>query len=138
MKKIEVVCGVLILDGMCLIARRNTQECNGTFEFPGGKVEKGETKEEALIREFEEELEIHIEDIQFLERNIDRRSDKEIDLTCFTCRARKKPTKSNAHSELIWTTPDRIYDYDFFKADQILVKKLQENWECLNLKKPKY
>lgn len=52
---IEVVCGALIQQGKVLIARRNYGSSKGMYEFPGGKVEKNETKEEALIREMKEE-----------------------------------------------------------------------------------
>jgi 8-oxo-dGTP diphosphatase len=57
---IEVVCGVLIQNGKCLIARRNYGSSKGFYEFPGGKVESNETKEEALKREWKEELGIEI------------------------------------------------------------------------------
>ena len=56
MNKLNVVCGALVIDGKVMIAQRNYGSSKGFFEFPGGKVEKSETKEEALIREWKEEL----------------------------------------------------------------------------------
>ena len=68
MKKIKVVCGVLVQDGKVLIAQRATGDSIGKFEFPGGKVESGESNEEALIREFKEELEKLLESEGVLDR----------------------------------------------------------------------
>lgn len=126
---IEVVCGVLIRDGQCLIASRKTGPHQGTFEFPGGKVEAGETKEDALRREWQEECGIPIEKIRFLKESTDVQQD--VALTCFTCSAKEKPTCHPVHSRLIWTTPDHIYDYPFFEADRVLVDALQEQWSAL-------
>lgn len=129
MNKIDVVCGALIKNGQVMIAQRNYGSAKGKFEFPGGKVEKGETKEEALIREFKEECEIDLLNVEFLETNIDYQDDNEIHLTCFICTCEKIPTKPIVHSQFIWTTPDHIYAYDFFESDRVLVEKLKLNWE---------
>lgn len=135
---LNVVCGVLIIDEKVMIARRSYGSAKGTFEFPGGKVEENETKEEALIREFKEECHIDIEKVQYLESSFDIQ-EEEISLTCFTCTAKKKPVDLIAHDQYIWTTPDHIYDYPFFKSDEKLVEALKENWECLKRQmKPKY
>lgn len=65
-KTIEVVCGALVKDGRVLIARRVSDVADGWYEFPGGKIEPGETAQEALIREWQEEMGIRIRDIQYL------------------------------------------------------------------------
>ena len=67
----------------------------------------------------------------FMMCNIDYQDGYEIHLTCFTCTSKEKPTKLSVHSEYIWTTPDHIYDYNFFKSDKMLVKALKEVWPCL-------
>ncbi len=135
---IEVVCGVLIIDEKVMIAQRRSAVSDGKFEFPGGKVELYETKEEALIREWKEECGIDIEDIRYLASNVDYQED-EIQLTCYTCTSRQKPTVMNAHSQYVWTTPEHIYDYDFFDSDHPLVDALKEKWPCLiERMKPKY
>ena len=131
MKKLNVVCGVLVQNGKVMIAQRKYGSAKSIFEFPGGKVEPGETKEEALIREWQEECAIQIENVQFLAENIDYQDDCEIQLTCFTCTSQQTPENPIVHTKFIWTTPDHIYDYPFFESDRILVQKLQEVWPCL-------
>lgn len=128
---IDVVCAALIKNEKVLIARRNYGSAKGKYEFPGGKVEQTETKEEALIRELKEECEIDIRNIHFLETSIDYQDHEEIHLTCFTCTCDEIPIKPIVHSEFVWTTPDHIYDYDFFESDRNLVEKLKEEWPCL-------
>lgn len=131
MNKLNVVCGALVIDGKVMIAQRNYGSSQGFFEFPGGKVEGNETKEEALIREWKEECDIDIYDVRYLSSSIDYQDGYEIHLTCFTCTSKERPTKLSVHSEYIWTTPDHIYDYNFFKSDKMLVKALKEVWPCL-------
>ena len=131
MKKLNVVCGALIQNQKVMIAQRNYGSAKFTYEFPGGKVEANETKEEALIREWKEECGIQIENIQYLEKNIDYQDDCEIHLTCFTCTSQETPKNPIVHTKFIWTTPEHIYDYPFFESDRILVEKLQEVWPCL-------
>lgn len=130
-KMIDVVCGALIKNEKVMIAQRNYGSAKGKFEFPGGKVEQGESKEEALIREWQEECGITIKNVQFLEKNIDYQDNEEIHLTCFTCTCDEIPTTPLVHSQFVWTTPDHIYDYDFFESDQVLVNTLKERWSCL-------
>lgn len=139
MNKLNVVCGALVIDGKVMIAQRNYGSSKGFFEFPGGKVEKSETKEEALIREWKEECDIDIYNVQYLASSVDYQDGYEIHLTCFTCTSNEKPTKLSVHSEYIWTTPDHIYDYNFFKSDKMLVEALKGVWPCLaKPMKPKY
>ena len=131
MKKLNVVCGVLIIDDKVMIAKRNYGPCKGMYEFPGGKVESHETKQEALIREWKEECDVDITNIEYLASSIDYQDDYEIHLTCFTCTASVRPSVLRVHSEYIWTTPDHIYDYHFFESDKMLVEALKEWWPCL-------
>lgn len=132
MKKIDVVCGALIYDHKVMIAQRNYGSAKGMFEFPGGKVESGETKEEALKREWQEECGIEIENIQPLACSIDYQDNCELHITCFTCQSKIRPENPTVHTKFIWTTPDHIYDYPFFKSDRVLVSKLKEKWECFS------
>ena len=130
---IEVVCGALIQQGKVLIARRNYVSSKGMYEFPGGKVEKNETKEEALIREMKEELDIDIHTIQYLSESEDQQ-EYPFHLTCFLCFSNQVP-KMIVHDDFIWTTPDHIYDHHFFKSDIGLVKALKKVWPYVSQNK---
>lgn len=130
---IEVVCGALIQKGKVLIARRNYGSSKGMYEFPGGKVEKNETKEEALIREMKEELDIDIHTIQYLSESEDQQ-EYPFHLTCFLCFSNQVP-KMIVHDDFIWTTPDHIYDHHFFKSDIGLVKALKKVWPYVSQNK---
>ena len=123
---IEVVCGALIQQGQVLIARRNYGSAKGMYEFPGGKVEKGEAKTAALIREMKEELDIDIQKVQYLAESEDQQ-DYPFHLTCFLCFSDQVP-KMIVHDDFIWTTPDHIYDRPFFKSDVGLDEALKKVW----------
>ena len=131
MKKLNVVCGVLIQNEKVMIAQRKSGSSQGIFEFPGGKVEARETLEQALVREWQEECGIQIENVQFLASSIDYQDGFEIHLSCFTCTSQQTPENPIVHTKFIWTTPEHIYDFPFFESDRILVNKLQEAWPCL-------
>lgn len=126
----EVVCGALIQKGRVLIARRNYGSSKGMYEFPGGKVETGESKELALKREMKEELGIDIQNIQYLAESKDSQ-DYPFHLTCFTCTANQMP-QMKVHDDFVWTEPEHIYDYNFFKSDEILVETLKKVWSYVS------
>ena len=125
----KVVCAAIIRNEKIGIAKRKSKISNGIYEFPGGKVEDNETEIEALKREIKEECGIEIENIQFFMKNKDFQ-EEEIDLSCFVCTTTQEPVLS-FHTNFIWTTPDKIYDYPFFESDRCIVEKLIEEWPCL-------
>ena len=125
----KVVCAAIIRNEKIGIAKRKSKISNGIYEFPGGKVEDNETEIEALKREIKEECGIEIENIQFFMKNKDFQ-EEEIDLSCFVCTTTQEPVLS-VHTNFIWTTPDKIYDYPFFESDRCIVEKLIEKWPCL-------
>lgn len=125
----KVVCAAIIRNEKIGIAKRKSKISNGIYEFPGGKVEDNETEIEALKREIKEECGIEIENIQFFMKNKDFQ-EEEIDLSCFVCTTTQEPVLL-VHTNFIWTTPDKIYDYPFFESDRCIVEKLIEEWPCL-------
>ncbi|MBQ0065658.1 MAG: NUDIX domain-containing protein [Firmicutes bacterium] len=129
---LNVVCGICIIDQKVMIARRSYGSSKGWYEFPGGKVEAGESLEQALVREWEEECGIQLRILKpFMTSYDDTQGKETIQLTSFICTSNQKPWKYDSHDEYIWTNPENIYDYHFFEADRQLVEKLKEEWECL-------
>lgn len=124
----KVTAAILINNGKVLIARRaKNQKLAGKWEFPGGKVEAGETPEECLIREIKEELGIKIEIEDFFGESIYRYNDiGVIKLIAYRVRWIEGDYKLNVHSQIKWVKPDELDKFDFSPADKPFVKKLRE------------
>ena len=100
----------------------------GLWEFPGGKVEAGETPEAALIRELREELAIDtvescLAPVAFSSHAYD---DFHLILMLFACRKWKGMPEAAEHAELAWVRPARMGDYDMPPADAPLVAMLRD------------
>ncbi|MDO4465960.1 MAG: NUDIX domain-containing protein [Bacillota bacterium] len=129
---LNVVCGICIIDEKVMIARRSYGSSKGWYEFPGGKVEIGESLEQALIREWKEECGINIQIIKpFMTSYDDTQGKETIQLSSFICTSDRKPKKYDSHDEYIWTEPINIYNHHFFEADRVLVEKLIKEWDVL-------
>ena len=126
MRKITEVVAALIWDGDRFLAcQRPAHKARGLlWEFVGGKVEPGETKEAALIRECREELDITLSvgDI-FME--VDHvYPDLTVHLTLFNATIAAGTPKMLEHNDIQWIHPSRIPQYDFCPADEEILKKL--------------
>ena len=128
MRKItEVVAALIWRDGEFLICQRPAHKARGfLWEFVGGKVEPGETREAALIRECREELDITLSvgDI-FME--VDHvYPDITVHLTLFNAAIASGTPKMLEHNDIQWIHPSRIPCYDFCPADEEILKKLMD------------
>lgn len=94
------------------------------WEFVGGKVEQGETKEQALIRECKEELDIVLEVGEIFTEVVHEYSDITIRLTVFNAKITEGIPKLMEHYDMKWITPDEIPLYEFCPADVEILKKL--------------
>ena len=125
-KVIEVV-GAIIRDGVrYLVGRRAANKSQGGFwEFMGGKIEPGETPEEALARECREELDLEIEHEHIIDSVLHRYPEKTIRLTLIECcpKAGSVP-KALEHSEIRWVTVADMRAMPFAAADAELIEKL--------------
>lgn len=116
-------------DGRVLLSKRpKGKTMAGLWEFPGGKVEKGETPEEALIREIKEELYLDISEscLAALTFASHRYSDFHLLMTLFACRVWRGIVKPREGQEIKWVQPMRLGDYDMPPADRPLVSMLQD------------
>lgn len=125
MKPLEVVCGALVKDGKVLIARRKSDVSDGWYEFPGGKIEPGETPEEALRREWQEECGIELDHVELLAEGRDHQNGRPLHLYCFYVESHETPTM-HVHDDFVWTEPEHIYDWKFFESDRPLVDALKK------------
>ena len=125
-KIINVVAGVIRdEEGKILITQRNLKKAQGgLWEFPGGKVEPGETKEDAIVREIKEELDIDIEYKGYLAEKVFEYPEKTINLIALQCSKIKGEIKLLEHEAYAWVKEIELKDYEFAPADSFIIKVL--------------
>ncbi|WP_096085325.1 8-oxo-dGTP diphosphatase MutT [Agaribacterium haliotis] len=128
LSSIAVVVGVIEnRDGEILISRRQAQQhLAGLWEFPGGKVDSGESKEQALVRELKEELDLELEPgaADFLFDIEHDYAEKRVCLHIFHVRQFSGEAKSMEGQPLSWVSRSEIADYEFPEANKRIVEWL--------------
>ncbi|NYE58107.1 8-oxo-dGTP diphosphatase MutT [Carboxydothermus ferrireducens] len=121
-----VTAAIIIHKGKVLITRRklNDKYLPGKWEFPGGKVEQGETPEDCLVREIKEELDLNIKITQFFGESIYEYPFFIIRLLAFLAQPVSGKIKLNDHAEARWVEIKDLNFYDFAPADLPFVEKL--------------
>ena len=125
---IEVVAAILKQDDKVLIAERNRGQFDGMFEFPGGKIEKNETQEEALIREMLEEFEIEIKVSKFLMKVEHTYSDFKLIMNCYECYIVSGEIQLHDHHSIRWITLEQN-DINWVPADIKVIEELRRQNE---------
>ena len=110
------------------------------WEFVGGKVEQGETKEQALIRECKEELNIMLKVGDVFMEVVHEYPDITVHLTLFNAIIAEGVPQKLEHNDIKWITPTEIPNYDFCPADEeilekLIKRKLNENYYAGNFNK---
>lgn len=125
---ITEVVAALIWDGDRFMAcQRPANKARGLlWEFVGGKVEPGETKEQALIRECREELDVSLSVGDVFMDVTHTYPDLTVHLTLFNAKISSGVPKKLEHNDIRWITVDEIHTLDFCPADEVILKKLQE------------
>lgn len=125
----EVV-AALIWDGdKFMICQRPAHKARGLlWEFVGGKVELGETKEDALIRECKEELNILLSVGDVFMDVVHEYSDLTVHLTLFNATIAEGEPNKLEHNDIQWITPSEIQNYDFCPADKEILMKIKEGF----------
>ena len=121
-----VAAAVVIADGRVLLTRRaEGQHLAGLWEFPGGKLEAGESPEEAVVRECREECGIDVSVERILDVTHHRYPEKEVLLLFYRCALVAGEVRHLAVADHIWVTPDALDEYPLPPADVGVVRAIQ-------------
>lgn len=125
MKTIRVVAAVIRQNGKIFATQRGYGEWKDGWEFPGGKIETGETPEAALKREIQEELDTEIlvkERIDTIEYDYPK---FHLSMDCFWCEIVSGKLKLKEHEAARWLTKESLDSVDWLPADQALIEKIR-------------
>lgn len=125
-KKITQVVAALIWDGRrFMICQRPAHKARGLlWEFVGGKVEPGETKQQALVRECREELAVEIAVGEVFMEVVHAYPDITVELTLFHAAIARGIPQMLEHNDIRWITPQQIPQFDFCPADEEILKRI--------------
>ena len=108
------------------IIQRGYGEFKDGWEFPGGKLEPGETGEQAIVREIQEELEVTIGDLDYLctvEHDYDT---FHLSMQCYLCTIVSGEIVELEHEDMRWLSTDNLWGVDWLPADVKVVKELEK------------
>ena len=127
MKEIKVVAAIIQNENKILATKRGYGEFINMWEFPGGKIESGETKDEALIREIKEELNVKINvdkfalDVEYQYPNF------YLFMSCFMCSIKEGSIELLEHNDAKWITKEELDSLNWLPADIEAINYLKEN-----------
>lgn len=123
---LEVVAALIWKNERFLACQRPAHKARGLlWEFAGGKVEPGETKEQALIRECKEELGVELDVGRVFLEVTHTYPDLTVHLTLFQAKIASGTLQKLEHEDLRWITISEIDQYDFCPADQVILEHLK-------------
>ena len=127
---IEVVAALIWDDGRFMICQRPANKARALlWEFVGGKVEPGEAKEQALIRECQEELAITLDVGNVFMEVVHEYPDIIVHLTLFNATISEGVPQKLEHNDIKWITPKEIQQYTFCPADEEILAKIIEVYD---------
>ena len=125
----EVVAALLWEGGRFMICQRPANKARGLlWEFVGGKVEAGETKEQALIRECREELAVTVAVGDVFMEVVHAYPDLTVHLTLFHARIAQGEPQKLEHNDIRWITPEEITAYAFCPADVEILQEITKRY----------
>ena len=122
---IKVVCGIIFKGDKVLLTRRKKEKLlGGYWEFAGGKVEDGESDENALKRELKEELDLDVYDLNYSSENIHHYDKFSIHIVAYQCKTKSDPLKLVDHDKYEWVCVPDLSKYNIAEADLPLINSL--------------
>lgn len=124
MKTVEVVAAIIIKDGRVFATQRGYGEFKDGWEFPGGKIEPGESRKEALVREIKEELDADIRIGSLLETVEYDYPAFHLTMHCFFCELISEDIVLKEHEDARWLSEEELGTVDWLPADVGLIDKI--------------
>ena len=124
MKTIRVVASIIIDHGKVFATQRGYGEFKDGWEFPGGKIEVGETPEDAIVREIKEELDTEIQVMEWLDTVEYDYPKFHLSMDCFICKIKTGDLILKEHEAAKWLTKENLDSVDWLPADQGLIEKI--------------
>ena len=124
-KRIEVVAAIILDEGKIFATQRGYGEFKDGWEFPGGKMEQGETPEQALKREIREELDVEIEVGQLFDTVEYDYPSFHLTMHCFLCTIKSGELVLKEHEASKWLDKEALDSVDWLPADLGLIEKLK-------------
>ena len=122
---VEVVAALIWKNNKFMICQRPTHKARALlWEFVGGKVESGETKEQALVRECKEELDILLSVGDIFIEVTHEYPDIAVHLTLFNATIAEGEPQKLEHNDIQWIAPSEIQNFEFCPADEEILKEL--------------
>ena len=126
MKTIEVVAAIITHNNQIFATQRGYGEFQDGWEFPGGKMEPGETPQQALVREIREELDTEIEVGELVETVEYDYPNFHLIMHCFLCTIRSGDLVLKEHEAAKWLAKEELYSVDWLPADVKVVEKIKD------------
>jgi len=125
-REVFVVAGAIVKDGKVFAAQRgNKGKTAFKFEFPGGKIEPGETPEQALARELREELSINVEVHELITAIVDEYDDVILHIDTYRCTLISGTPTLSEHIALAWSNKEELDKLEFSPADKPTLEKIK-------------
>lgn len=125
MKTIKVVAAIIIDNGKVFATQRGYGEFKDGWEFPGGKIEVGETPEDAIVREIKEELDTEVEVVELLDTVEYDYPDFHLSMDCFICKIKSGDLVLKEHEAAKWLTKETLNTVEWLPADRGLIEKIK-------------
>lgn len=126
MKTIQVSAAIIKRNNEIFTTCRSYGDFKDMWEFPGGKIEPGETREEALIREIKEELKLDIKISKYITTIDYDYPNFHLTMHCFLCEVCGGKLHLNAHNEVRWVPLEELDKLNWVPADVLVVEKLKK------------
>ena len=124
MKTIRVVAAVILSEGKIFATQRGYGDFKGGWEFPGGKIEEGETPENALRREIYEELDTEITVGELIDTLEYAYPNFHLSMDCFWCEIISGNLVLKEHEAARWLDKENLYSVEWLPADVSLIEKI--------------